>query len=292
MINTLTFVDGGVAVTELERVPPGVDPNVPSSARVYDYLLGGKDNLAVDRAFADRLLAVAPDARTTTRANRAFLVRAVRLMAKLGIRQFIDLGTGMPASPSVHEVAHGIDPSASVVYVDYDPVVCLHAEVLLSSGENVTSVQADIRRPGSVIKDPEVNRLIDFSEPVGLLMVGVLHFVTDEEDPAGLVGEFADRMAGGSHLAISHAMAESAPEARAQWSAGTANSPTQSTFRSHAEVLALLDGFELLDPGLVPVQDWRNDELPLFPDDTPPRFRIDGAVGRLGRRTAGRGDDR
>ncbi|MEV8638698.1 SAM-dependent methyltransferase [Streptosporangium sp. NPDC051023] len=288
MINALAFVDGGVAVTELERVPPGVDPSVPSSARVYDYLLGGKDNLAVDRAFAERLLAVAPDARLAARANRDFLIRAVRFMARLGIRQFIELGTGIPTFPSVHETAHAIAPETTVVYVDYDPVVRLHAEVLLSSGKNVTSVQADVRRPRDIIEDPEVTRLIDFSEPVGLLMVGVLHFVTDEEDPAGIIAEFADRMAAGSHLAISHAMAESAPEARAQLRTAAADSPIHSVLRSHDEVLALFNRFELLDPGLVPVQNWRNDDgLPLFPDNEPLRIRIDGAVGRLERPETG-----
>ncbi|MBB4919864.1 SAM-dependent methyltransferase [Streptosporangium saharense] len=283
MINALAFADGGVAVTELERVPPGVDPTVPSSARVYDYLLGGKDNLAVDRTFADRLLTVAPDARLTARANRDFLVRTVRTMAERGIRQFVDLGTGIPTSPSVHEIAHAADPSATVVYVDYDPVVRLHAEVLLSSGKNVTSVQADVRRPGDIVEDPEVTRLIDFSEPVGLIMVAVLHFVTDAEDPDGVVEEFARRVAPGSHLALSHVTSESSPAARAQLSSGTANTPMQVTFRPHERVRALFGPFELLDPGLVAVQDWRADDdgLPPLPGGGPPRIRVDGGLGRL-----------
>ncbi|MEV7013211.1 SAM-dependent methyltransferase [Streptosporangium sp. NPDC051022] len=291
MINALAFVDGGVAVTELERVPPGVDPSVPSSARVYDYLLGGKDNLAVDRAFAERLLTVAPDARPAARANRDFLIRAVRLLAKLGVRQFIELGTGMPTAPSVHQVAHEADPTAPVVYVDHDPVVSLHAEVLLAGDKHVASVLADIRRPGAVLDDPEVVRLIDFSQPVGLLMAGVLHFVTDDEDPAGIVAAFARRMAEGSHLVISHLMADSIPEVRTQLAVATTGTPVQSTFRTHDEVLALFDGFELLEPGLVPVRNWHNDELPLFFDDGPARFRIDGAVGRLVRPERAEGND-
>ncbi|OUC92397.1 SAM-dependent methyltransferase [Streptosporangium minutum] len=271
-------------MTGLDRVPPGVDPNVPSSARVYDYLLGGKDNLAIDRAIAERLLAVAPDTRLVARANRDFLVRTVRFMAERGVRQFIDLGTGIPTSPSVHEVAHEIDPSATVVYVDYDPVVHLHTEVLLTRDKNVVSVQADIRRPGAILDDPQVVGLVDFSQPVGVLMVGVLHFITDAEDPAGVIAAFRERMAAGSHLTLSHAMAESAPEAMAQLTAATANSPAQSTFRSHDQVLALLDGFELLEPGLVPVHDWRNgDGFALFPDAERPKLRIDGALARLSR---------
>ncbi|WP_433236445.1 SAM-dependent methyltransferase [Streptosporangium sp. CA-135522] len=269
-------------MTELERVPPGIDPNVPSSARVYDYLLGGKDNLAIDRAFAERLLSVAPDTRLVARANRDFLVRAVRLMAEQGVRQFIDLGTGIPTSPSVHEVAHKIAPSASVVYVDYDPVVRLHTEVLLALDKNVVSVQADVREPGAVLDAPEVAELIDFSQPIGVLLVGVLHFITDAEDPAGIIAAFRDRMAPGSYLTLSHAMAESSPEAVAQLTTATASSPIQATFRSHDQVLALLDGFELLEPGLVPVHDWRNsDDLPLLPRDELPMLRIDGALGRL-----------
>ncbi|MGV9770430.1 SAM-dependent methyltransferase [Streptosporangium sp. NPDC003464] len=269
-------------MTELERVPPGVDPNVPSSARVYDYLLGGKDNLAVDRAVAGRLLAVAPDTRLVARANRDFLVRAVRLMAERGVRQFIDLGTGIPTSPSVHEVAGKVGPPASVVYVDHDPVVHLHTEVLLALDENVASVQADIRRPGAVLGDPRVAALIDFAQPVGVLMVGVLHFVTEAEDPAGIVAAFRERMAAGSHLAFSHAMAESSPEAVAQLTAATAGSPAQPTFRSRERVLALLDGFELVEPGLVPVQDWRGDDaLPPLLRPELPQLRVDGAVGRL-----------
>ncbi|MFF5205758.1 SAM-dependent methyltransferase [Streptosporangium sp. NPDC000396] len=267
-------------MTELERVPPGVDPSVPSSARVYDYLLGGKDNLTIDRAVAERLLSVAPDSRLTARANRNFLARAVRLMARRGVRQFIDLGTGIPTSPNVHELAREIVPSASVVYVDYDPVVRLHAEVLLAHDKNVASIQADVRRPRAVLDDPEVTRLIDFSQPIGVLMIGLLHYITEAEDPAGIIAAFREPMAAGSHLAISHGMAESAPEALAQLKAATANSPAQPTFRSHDRVLALFDGFELLEPGLVPVQDWRNSEDPLLlPGHETPQLRIEGAVG-------------
>ncbi|MFG1697870.1 SAM-dependent methyltransferase [Nonomuraea sp. NPDC049309] len=270
-------------MTELERVPPGVDPNVPSSARVYDYLLGGKDNLAVDRAMAERLLKVAPDSRLVARANRQFQVEVVRHLAEQGIRQYIDLGTGIPTSPSIHETARSVHPACRVIYVDYDPVVRLHAQVLLADSPGVAGIQADLRRPGDILGDPHVTGLIDFDQPVCVLMVGVLHFVMDEEDPAGIVAAFRKRMAPGSHLVISHAMAESDPAAIAQLQAGAAGSPVQSRFRSREEVLALFEGFELIGPGLVPVQDWHigpdDTRIPLL--DAPPRLRIDGAVGRV-----------
>ncbi|MGW4475292.1 SAM-dependent methyltransferase [Nonomuraea sp. NPDC004354] len=269
-------------MAELERVPPGVDPTVPSSARVYDYLLGGKDHLAIDRAVADRLLAVAPDTRLVARANRLFLTRAVRHLAEQGVRQFIDLGTGIPTSPSVHEVARAVNPACRVIYVDHDPVVRLHAQVLLADVPGVEGIQADVRRPKDILGDPYVGGLIDFEQPLGVLMVGLLHYVMDEEDPAGIVAAFRDRMAPGSHLVLTHGMAESHPEAIARLTTATASSPAQAVFRDRARVLRLFDGFELIGPGLVPVQDWRvDDEDDLNLLDAPPRLRIDGGVGVL-----------
>ncbi|NUR90588.1 MAG: SAM-dependent methyltransferase [Nonomuraea sp.] len=270
-------------MSELERVPPGVDPNVPSAARVYDYLLGGKDHVAVDRAVAEKLLAVAPDARAVARANRRFQIEAVRHLAREGVRQFIDLGTGIPTSPSIHETVRAENPACRVIYVDHDPVVRLHAEVLLADQPGVASIQADLRRPADVLGDPHVTGLIDFDQPVCVLMVAVLHFVMDAEDPHGIVAAFRERMVPGSHLVLSHAMAETAPEAIAQLRTSTSGSPAQGTFRDRDEVLRLFDGFELIGPGLVPVQDWRlapdDDEFPLL--DGPPQIRIDAGVGRL-----------
>ncbi|YCK33786.1 SAM-dependent methyltransferase [Actinomadura sp. ATCC 39365] len=269
-------------MSELERVPPGVDPNVPSSARVYDYLLGGKDNVAVDRAVAEKLLAVAPDARAVARANRRFQIEAVRHVARQGVRQFIDLGTGIPTAPSIHETVREVSPACRVVYVDHDPMVRLHAQVMLADQPGVAGIQGDLRRPADVLADPHVTGLIDFDQPVCVLMVGVLHFVTDAEDPPGIVAAFRKPMAPGSHLVLSHAMAESSPEAIAQLDLATAGSPAQGAFRSHGEVLRLFDGFELIGPGLVPVQDWRltdDDRVPLV--DGTPRLRLDAGVGRL-----------
>ncbi|MET7327250.1 SAM-dependent methyltransferase [Nonomuraea sp. NPDC005650] len=269
-------------MSELERVPPGVDPTVPSSARVYDYLLGGKDHVAIDRAVAEKLLAVAPDTRLVARANRRFQIEAVRHLAEQGLRQFLDLGTGIPTSPSIHETARSVSPACRVVYVDYDPVVRLHAQVLLADSPGVASIQADLRRPYDVLADPSVTGLIDFDQPVCVLMVGVLHYVMDEEDPSGIVAAFRKRMVPGSCLVATHGMAESAPEAIAQLMMATAGTPAQAQFRTRDEVLRLFDGFELIGPGLVPVQDWRIGDEPDIPLlDGTPQLRIDGGVGLL-----------
>ncbi|MFC4011953.1 SAM-dependent methyltransferase [Nonomuraea purpurea] len=270
-------------MTELERVPPGVDPSVPSSARVYDYLLGGKDNVAVDREVADRLLAVAPDTRLVARANRRFQVSAVRHLAEQGVRQFIDLGTGIPTAPSIHGTVREVDPACRVVYVDNDPVVRLHVEVLLADSPGVVGIHADLRRPAEVLADPRVGDLIDFDRPLCVLMVGVLHYVMDEEDPAGIIAAFRRRMAPGSHLVLTHGMAESAPEVIAQLTKATMGTSAQPRFRTRPEVLALFDGFELIDPGLVPIQDWSlaqdDAEIPLL--DGTPGLLIEGGVGRV-----------
>jgi len=183
-----------------QAASPGNDPARPAAARIYDYLLGGKDNYAVDRAAAERVLAVAPDQRQLARANRAFAIRAVGLLAEAGIQQFMDLGTGFPTSPSVHEAARRADPAARVVYVDYDPLVHVHNTALLAQDDQVVSVRADIRQPEAILEHPDVTRLIDFGQPVGVLCVAVLHLVRDSEDPAGIVARFRDHQIGRAHV--------------------------------------------------------------------------------------------
>ncbi|MBG0818812.1 SAM-dependent methyltransferase [Planomonospora sp. ID82291] len=262
-------------MVEPSRVPTGVDPGVPSAARVYNYLLDGKDHFEIDRNVAARLLAVAPDSRLLAQAQRRFIAGAVRLMAAQGIRQFLDLGAGIPASPSVHEIARETHPDARVAYVDHDPVVTLHNEVILAVEDGLVSVEADVRDPESVLGDPRITGLIDFSRPVGVLLVGVVHFIAEEEDAPGVVRAFRDRMAPGSHLLLSAGTAESTPEAIEQLKAATAGSPAQPTFRTHEQVLALFEGFDLVEPGLVPVQHWR----PEF-DEPDTGLRIVGGLGR------------
>ncbi|MET7767867.1 SAM-dependent methyltransferase [Nocardia sp. NPDC005366] len=250
------------AATVAKRVPEGADPNRPNAARVYNYMLGGKDNYEVDQLFAHRMLAVAPDTRTTAWFSRRFLLRAVEMAARAGVRQFIDIGAGIPISPNVHEVAQEIEPTARVVAVDYDPVVHVHANALLASSPGVTSMLGDIRQPDIIIERLRSEQLIDFDQPVAILIVGVLHYVMDDEDPAGIVARLRDELAPGSYLAFTHGSVDTHEDFIAQSSDTTAGSSSQPRYRTGDEVSRLLDGFDLLEPGVVPVQDWLDDDLP------------------------------
>jgi S-adenosyl methyltransferase len=252
-----------------------VDPSQPSAARIYDYLLGGKDNFAVDREAAERVLVVAPDQRRLARANRAFLIRAVRVLAEAGIRQFIDLGTGLPTSPSVHEVARAAAPDARVVYVDKDPIVKVHNDALLATDDQIVSLLADLSDTNDLIEHPELQRLIDFTEPVGLLCVAVLHVVSDAHDPARIVATFRQRMAAGSHLVLSQFTSDSDQDAMAELRAVAGGTPVETYFRPRAEIRGFFGDLEFLAPGLVDVEAWRPDSPP-----QPTRLKIAGGVAR------------
>ncbi|MEN3361059.1 MAG: hypothetical protein V7637_5041 [Mycobacteriales bacterium] len=252
-----------------------LDPSKPSAARIYDYLLGGKDNFAVDRDAAERVLTVAPDQRRLAQANRAFLIRAVRVLASAGVRQFIDLGTGLPTSPSVHEVAREADPAARVVYVDKDPIVKTHNDALLATDEHIVSLLADLRDIDGILGHPQLRRLIDFTEPVGLLCVAVLHVVADEHDPARIVAAFRERLAVGSYLTLSQFTADSDPDAMAELRAVAAGTPVETYFRSRDEIRGFFGDLEFLPPGLVNVEGWRPDTPP-----SPTRLKIAGGVAR------------
>lgn len=261
-------------MAEMERTPRGVDPHEPRSARVFDYLLGGKDNYEVDRALAHRILAVAPETKSLAWFSRNFLLHAVRLAAAAGIRQFVDLGSGIPTSPNVHEVAHETHPAARVAYVDNDPVVFVHCNALMGNHPAVSALHADVRHPADLLNRLETESGIDFTQPVAVTMVGVLHFVMDEEDPAGLLAHYRDALAPGSYLAFTHGADISHPEIIERTSKDAMNTSSQVKYRSCEEVTAFLDGFENLDPGVVPLQRWLDDDLP----DT--RLVLYGAVGR------------
>ena len=240
--------------------PEAIDVDRPSAARIYDYHLGGGHNFAVDREIAEKVAALMPELPLIMRANRAFLLRAVRLLIDAGIRQFLDLGSGIPTVGNVHEIAQGSDPSARVVYVDNDPVAVAHSQALLSGNDNAGVVHADLRDIRSVLGAPEVSRLIDFSRPVGLLMVAVLHFVPDRDDPAGIVAGYRDAVPAGSHLVLSHGAASEdthAPVGSSEALAAYSRSVAEMTLRTRAEVAAMFDGFELVDPGVVYVTRWR-----------------------------------
>ena len=240
-------------------VLPGFDPSVPSPARMYDYYLGGKDNFPADREAADQALSVVPFGREIARANRQFLVRAVTFMARSGIGQFIDVGTGLPTRPNVHEVARSIHPNARVLYVDNDPMVCSHARALLATNDGVAAIQGDIRRPQAILNDPITRTLIDFTQPVGVLFVAVLHFLTDDDQPWEQVAAFRWRMAGRSMLAISHITSDGTPpEVQSTIQDVYAEASAPAVFRARHDIESFFGGLDLVEPGLVEVGAWRS----------------------------------
>lgn len=217
-----------------------------------------KDNFAVDRERADQILAKIPDMSGACQANRRFLGRAVQNAVEQGIRQFIDIGTGLPNQGNVHQVAQSIEPDARVVYVDNDPIVLAHARALLATNDSTTVIQEDMREPAKILAHPEVDRLIDFSQPLAVLFVAVLHFVTDEEDPAGLVHAFTDRMAPGSQLILSHVTHDGHPPEQVKVAEDVYRGATAPfVFRGREEIMRLFNGFTLMDPGLVRLSQWR-----------------------------------
>jgi SAM-dependent methyltransferase len=244
-------------VTETDWAPADVDTERPSAARVYDYLLGGAHNFAADRAVGDLITARLPHARDIARSNRAFLRRAVVFTAAQGVTRFLDLGSGIPTVGNVHEIARHADPDARVVYVDYEDIAVAHSRLLLRGDERTDVVQADLTDPDAVLSAPEVARLLDTDEPVGLLMVAVHHFVPDHKDPAGLVARYRAALPRGGYVAISHLTADHDPEGMAEVTAAMAAGPDPMFFRPYDRVLALFDGLELVEPGVVDAPRWR-----------------------------------
>ena len=239
-----------------------IDTTRPHVARMYDYFLGGKDHFAVDREAAERLLRIAPTVRTSARENRAFLARAVRyLVAEAGIRQFLDVGAGLPSASNVHEVAQSIAPECRVVYVDNDPIVLAHARALLtSSAQGRTAyIDADVRQPGKILADPALGGTLDFSRPVALILVGILYFLPDGDDPRQIITTLLDALPAGSYLVASHMTIEHVDPG--QGNAGMqvyqqGGIPLQSRTADEFAELAF-PGMELMDPGVVLVSDWR-----------------------------------
>jgi hypothetical protein len=235
------------------------DASTPNPARIYDYLLGGKDHFPADRAAAEELLALVPEARAGARENRDFLGRVVRYLAReAGIRQFLDIGTGMPTQGNVHQVAHKVAPDARVVYVDNDPIVHVHADALLAQ-PTTAAVLADLRQPYRITQHPTTRELLDFDRPVAVLLVAVLHFLEDADDPGEVVACLRDAMPPGSYLVVSHATGDFRPEVAGKVTAvyDTASAPL--VLRSRAQVARLFDGFDLVPPGLVQPAAWRPD---------------------------------
>ena len=246
--------------------PEGVETDRPSVARLYDFFLGGHHNYAADRELGRQLIQAEPNARMIVRENREFLGRAVKYLLDSGVRQFVDLGSGIPTQENVHEIAQRGDAEARVIYVDNDLGVVAHSKHLLRGNPLASIVSADLRDPAALLRHPEVRRLIDFQQPVGLLMIAVLHFVPDAQDPAGIVRRFAANLVPGSYLAISHATADSAPSAAAKVEDLYKNATTTAHTRSREEITRFFDGFELVEPGLVYLPEWRPDRpLPADP---------------------------
>jgi hypothetical protein len=244
-----------------EREVPKIDTSVAHIARVYDYWLGGKDNFAVDREIGDKVLQVHPETVLSVQANRKFLARSVRhLAATEGVGQFLDVGTGLPSGNNTHEVAQAVRPEARVVYVDNDPIVLAHARALLtSSPEGATAyLDADIRDTGDILAGAA--RLLDFSQPVAIMLIAVLHMLRDEEDPQAIVDRFMAAVPAGSFLVISHLASDVQQETMAEMGRRLNQSMTQQfTMRTHAQVAAFFDGLTLLDPGVVLTHQWRPD---------------------------------
>jgi SAM-dependent methyltransferase len=253
----------------------------PNIARVYDYLLGGSHNFIPDRESAAELLARWPDARETMIANRAFLGRAVRYLAgRAGIRQFLDVGSGIPTMDNVHAIAQQAAPDARVVYVDVDEVAVLHSRAILAANDRATAIQADLRSPQTILDHPGLHDLLDLSQPTALLLVAVLHFLPGSPDaPAALVAQLRDALAPGSYVVISHGTTDGQPPHVAEAMEHYAQTTAEFQPRSHAAVLRFFDGLDLIDPGLVPVAQWRPDH----PQDAGHAKRI-AAYGGAGRK--------
>jgi S-adenosyl methyltransferase len=257
-----------VTDTSASEPPAGIDITKAQSARVWDYWLGGKDNYAVDREAGDQIRSVLPDIGDAARADRGFLVRAVRHLAgEAGIRQFLDIGTGLPTVNNTHQVAQSVAPDSRIVYVDNDPLVLTHARALLVGDTNgVTDyIDADVHEPGAILA--AAGRTLDFSRPVALMMLGIVHHILDEDDPHAIVNELLDALPTGSYLAMAFivkGVSETLDEAMKIWNA---NSPTPIVARSSDELASFFDGLELLEPGVVPCSQWRPEPVDLLDID-------------------------
>jgi len=241
---------------------PDIDTSVPHSARIYDYILGGKDNFAVDRQAAAKAMAANPHLATAMRENRALMRRMVAWLAReAGVRQFLDIGTGLPTSPNVHEVAQAAAPEARVVYVDNDPIVLTHARALLtSSPEGATAyIHADVRDPGKILSDPRLRETLDLSQPVALTLFGVLQFVPDEDDPWGIVARLLAALAPGSYLALQQPTRDFYPEGVGiDTSYRSVGIPFQ--YRTKDEFARFVAGLELVPPGIQLMSQWRAED--------------------------------
>ncbi|MGL4174355.1 MAG: SAM-dependent methyltransferase [Actinomycetota bacterium] len=251
--------------------PDDIDTNQPSGARVYDYFLGGAHNFAVDRELANAIASMTPHIGDTMRANRAFLRRAINFLTAAGIDQFLDIGSGIPTVGNVHEVAQQANSNARVVYVDIDPIAVSHSRAMLEGTANTTIIQADARDADVILDHPETQRLLDFSRPVALLILGVLHFIPDEDNPVAVVDRLRQRLTAGSYLALVSVTHENQPQEYIEGQKLSNRTSTPIYLRSREELQSQFGGLPLVDPGLVHLPLWRPD-APLPADMHPERF--------------------
>lgn len=238
--------------------PEGVDMQQPSPARMYDALLGGSHNFAVDRMAAEMGTKLVPDLPRLALSNRAFLRRAVRFMLDAGIRQFLDIGSGIPTAGNVHEIVHELDPQARVLYVDIDPVAVVHSRTILQGSERAGAIEADLRKSDDLLAAVRETGLIDFDEPVGLLLIAVLHLVSDADDPVAKVAALRSAVVPGSFIAISHLTSELRPEDAGKLGSQAANENRIGIhFRPKDAIAEMFQGWELVDPGVVELPSWR-----------------------------------
>jgi SAM-dependent methyltransferase len=261
--------------------PRSIDISVPSVSRIYDYYLGGSHNFEVDREAARKAMEFMPGLPKIMQANRAFMRRAVRFAADQGITQFLDIGSGIPTFGNVHEVAQAAVPGAHVVYVDHDPVAVAHSQAVLAGNDDAGVVAADLRKPQEILASPEVQRLIDLNRPVALLLVAILHFVEDADDPYGAVAELRGALAPGSLLVLTHAAYDGVPlpAERAQGAVDVYKDIRNPLImRSRDEIARFFEGYDMVEPGLVPMPHWRSETAP--EDEDPWAFSGFAGVGR------------
>ncbi len=272
----------GQGMQRPDWAPETIDIERPSVARMYDYYLGGSHNFAADRAAAQAMVAAVPEAPLMAQANRAFLRRAVQFLAESGVRQFLDIGSGIPTVGNVHEIAQRVDPDCRVVYVDVDPVAVAHSREILAGNDRAVVIREDLRQPAAILDHPEVNRLLDFTQPVAVMIVAVLHFIPDADRPEEILRTLRAALAPGSSLVMSQASDDGRTETgeRAEAEQVYRRTDSQLFIRSRAELTALFDGFELVDPGVVWVPEWRP-ESPEQAENAAQAVFL-GGLGRLG----------
>ena len=261
----------------------GFDTTVAHPARRYDYWLDGKDNFAADRESGDKIAAAFPSIRTAVRENRAYLKRTVSYLAReAGIRQFLDIGTGLPTADNTHEVAQAIAPDARIVYVDNDPIVLTHARALLTSTRDGATayIDADVRDPERILADPQMHETLNLSKPVGLVLLAIMHFIDDTEDPHAIVAQLVSALAPGSYLVMSHATYDPMPpEIVTRLKAAIAGTGEKGGPRDREQFAKFFAGLDLVDPGVVPIGDWR--PTPGTPVPAPADVGVYGAVARI-----------